>query len=331
MASSYSNYHPVDQILSNLAQEAVQGDDVFIADKIFENVQIPERSGTLLIEASRNYTGAGAGLSFERAPGSSRANIAGFDRSSTTYKASIYGAQDSIAREELEDSQFPGSEEQRLVKKVSRVLKLDRERRAAALLFDTSVYTTITPGTKFDAAGGDPLNYLHGSLVTDAVYAASHGNYPDTMILGHDVFRALSRSPEVRGIAGSVSAGLASGKMILTQEETLSILRAKLNIPNIFIGDARRDTAVAGATSAEAFIWEAETIWVGILKGSDAITNRSGVKLMPVSALNFAYKNMTAGQYDSLDMTRRYVWAEESGKFQVIDANYGILVNNCLT
>jgi len=329
MASSYSNYHPVDAILSNLAQEAVQGDDAFIADKIFESVQVPERSGTLLIEASRNYTGAGAGLSFERAAGSSRVNIAGFDRSSTTYKALIYGAQDSIAREELEDSQFPGSEEQRIVKKVSRVLRLDRERRAAALLFDTGTYTTITPATKFNAAGATPLDYLH-STPLETVFENAHGIYADTMILGHGVFRALSRSPEVRGIAGTASAGLASGQMILTQEETLSILRAKLGIPNIYVGDARRDSAVAGATSSESFIWDTESIWVGILRGSDAITNRSGVKLMPVSALNFNYKGMEAGQYDSLDLTRRYVWAEESGVLQVIDANYGVLVNNCL-
>ena len=56
MASSYSNYHPVDSILSSLAQEAVQGEQAFIANQIFETVQTPERSGTLLIEASRNFS-----------------------------------------------------------------------------------------------------------------------------------------------------------------------------------------------------------------------------------------------------------------------------------
>jgi len=124
---------------------------------------------------------------------------------------------------------------------------------------------------------------------------------------------------------------LASGNMILTQEETLSILRAKLGIPNIYVAEARQDSAVAGATSSEGFVWDTESIWIGILKGSDAITNRNGVKIMPLSAMNFKWKGMEAGQYDSLDLTRRYVWAEESCIYQVIDSDYGILVNDCLT
>ena len=51
---------------------------------------------------------------------------------------------------------------------------------------------------------------------------------------------------------------------------------------------------------------------------------------MPTAALNFKWKDMQAGQYDSLDLTRRHVWAEESCLYKIIDANYGVLVNNCL-
>ncbi len=75
MASSYSNRHPVDQILTSLVVEAVPSDDQLIADKICENITIPERSGTLLLEETRNFMGAGAGLDLERAPGSSRTSI----------------------------------------------------------------------------------------------------------------------------------------------------------------------------------------------------------------------------------------------------------------
>ena len=53
--------------------------------------------------------GAGAGLDLERAPGSARATIGGFDRSSQTFKAKIYAASDSIAMEDILDSQYPGS------------------------------------------------------------------------------------------------------------------------------------------------------------------------------------------------------------------------------
>ena len=50
MASSYSTIHPVDQILTSLVSEVVPSDSQLIANQIFENVKIPERSGTFLLE-----------------------------------------------------------------------------------------------------------------------------------------------------------------------------------------------------------------------------------------------------------------------------------------
>ena len=330
MASSYSNLHPVDQILTSLVVEAVPSDDQLIADKICENITIPERSGTLLLEETRNFMGAGAGLDLERAPGSSRTSIGGFDRSSTTFKAKIYGAQDSIAMEDILDSQYPGSEEQRIARKVARVMKLAREKRFADVLFDSTAFATSTPATKFDAAGAEPLTFLHE--LKDTVFAAAHGINPDSLIFGRDVFRQLARNPEIRGYVGSTSNGLASGNRILNDEAVLSVLRDVLGIPNVYVGQARQDNAVPGATSSEAYIWNGESIFMGILKGSDAIVQKSGnVKGMPVAALNFQFGSMVAGQYDSLDKTRRYVYAEEVHAVQAIDSTLGHVVTDCLT
>ena len=330
MASSYSNLHPVDQILTSLVVEAVPSDDQLIADKICENITIPERSGTLLLEETRNFMGAGAGLDLERAPGSSRTSIGGFDRSSTTFKAKIYGPQDSIAMEDILDSQYPGSEEQRIARKVARVMKLAREKRFADVLFDSTAFATSTPGTKFDAAGAEPLTFLHE--LKDTVFAAAHGINPDSLIFGRDVFRQLARNPEIRGYVGSTSSGLASGNRILNDEAVLSVLRDVLGIPNVYVGQARQDTAVPGATSSESYIWNGESIFMGILKGSDAIVQKSGnVKGMPVAALNFQFGSMVAGQYDSLDKTRRYVYAEEVHAVQAIDSTLGHVVTDCLT
>jgi len=330
MASSYSNLHPVDQILTSLVVEAVPSDDQLIADKICENITIPERSGTLLLEETRNFMGAGAGLDLERAPGSSRTSIGGFDRSSTTFKAKIYGAQDSIAMEDILDSQYPGSEEQRIARKVARVMKLAREKRFADVLFDSTAFATSTPATKFDAAGAEPLTFLHE--LKDTVFAAAHGINPDSLIFGRDVFRQLARNPEIRGYVGSTSSGLASGNRILNDEAVLSVLRDVLGIPNVYVGQARQDNAVPGATSSEAYIWNGESIFMGILKGSDAIVQKSGnVKGMPVAALNFQFGNMVAGQYDSLDKTRRYVYAKEVHAVQAIDSTLGHVVTDCLT
>jgi len=333
MASSYANLHPVDQILTSLVQEAVPSDDQLIADKVLETIKVPERSGTLLVENTRNFMGAGAGLDIERAPGSSRASIGGFDRSSQTFKAKIYSASDSIAMEDIFDSQYPGSEEARIAKKVARVMKLAREKRAADLLFGTANFNDNSSigqfGTKFNAAGAEGLSYLHE--LKDTVFENAHGINPDTLIFGRQLFRELARNPEVRGYVGDSSAGIASGNRILNDEAVIAVLRDVLGIPNIYVGQARQDTAVPGATSSESYIWTGDSLFMGILRGSDAIVQKSGnVKGMPVAALNLAFSDMVSGQYDSLDKTRRYVWGEEVNTFHAVDQNLGFIVTDCL-
>ena len=328
MASSYSNLHPVDQILTSLVVEAVPSDDQLIADKIFETIKVPERSGTLLLEQTRNFMGAGSGLDLERAPGT----IGGFDRSSQTFKAKIYAASDSIAMEDIFDSQYPGSEEARMARKVSRVMKLAKEKRAADLLFGTANFNdnnaTAEFGGKFDDAGAEPLSDLYD--LKNTVFEAAHGIMPDSLVMGYKVFRTLAKNPEVRGYVGSKGAGIAAGNRILNDEAVIAVLRDVLGIPNIYVGKARRDNAVPGATSDEAFIWTQTDIFMGILKGSDAIVQKSGnVKGMPVGALNLEFGGMQAGQYDSLDSTRRYVYAEEVHQFKAVDSTLGRIITAC--
>ena len=333
MASSYSNLHPVDQILTSLVQEVVPSDNQLIADKVLETIKVPERSGTLLVENTRNFMGAGAGLDIERAPGSSRASIGGFDRTSQTFKAKIYSASDSIAMEDIFDSQYPGSEEARIAKKVARVMKLAREKRAADLLFGTANFNNDSAtnefGGKFNVAGAEALSYLHE--LKDTVFEAAHGINPDTLIFGRQLFRELARNPEVRGYVGTSANGIASGERILNDEAVIAVLRDVLGIPNIHVGQARQDTAVPGATSSESYIWTGDSLFMGILRGSDAIVQKSGnVKGMPVAALNLAYNDMVSGQYDSLDKTRRYVWGEEVNTFHAVDSTLGRIITDCL-
>jgi hypothetical protein len=198
-------------------------------------------------------------------------------------------------------------------------------------MFSTAQFTNnTTPGTKFDAAGAEPLSFLHQEL--DTLRAANHGIVADTIVLGYDVFRALARNPEIRSFVGDSGQGIASGNRILADSAVLEVLRSVLAVPNVYVGSARRETAIPGATSSEADIWNTETIGLYILRGSDAVAQKSGgVKAMPVAALNMQYKGLQAGQYDSLDLVRRHVWGEHVQQFKLVDATRGRLLTNCLT
>ena len=152
------------------------------------------------------------------------------------------------------------------------------------------------------------------------------------MVAGqYDSIDSIARNPEVRGYVGS-STGIASGgDRILNDQAVIDVLRDVLGIPNVYVSAARRDTAVPGATASEAYIWTADSLFCGVLRGADAIVQKSGgVKAMPAAALNFQFGGMVAGQYDSIDSIARYVYAEEVQTFQALDATYGRIITDCL-
>jgi hypothetical protein len=327
--ASYSGLHPVDNILSNVLNEAIPSDMQLIAGQVFEPVQVTERSGTILSEESRSFMGE-PGADSRRAPGASRQELSHFNRSSTTFKCEIHSFADSIAMEDIEDSQYPMSEEMRSARRVQRALLLAQEKRAADALFDTANFTTATPATKFDAAGGEPLSYIHEQM--DVLRASNHGIMPDTMVLGYSVFRELARNPEVRSFVGNSSSGIASGLRILPNQDVLDVLKSVFQLQHVYVGEARRETAVAGATSSEAQIWEGETIGLYLMRGAMPEAKVSGnVKVMPVCGLDLRYKDYVAGQYDSLDRVRRHVYGEHVQQFQILDYTRGLLLTDTLT
>ena len=42
------------------------------------------------------------------------------------------------------------------------------------------------------------------------------------------------------------------------------------------------------------------------------------------------WNDMVAGQYDSLDKTRRYVYAEEVNVYHAVDSTLGRIITDCL-
>lgn len=338
---SYSNIHPVNEILKNLAIEAIPSDGQLIADKVIEKVDVSALgpSGTLLIEETRNFMGS-PDVDAERAPGASRQAIGNFDRTSTTFNTKIYSLKDAIAIEDIRYSQYPGNEETRSFRKVQRSMLLNRESRLANLLFGASNWGSYTSalgslgnsskGTQWNSAGAEPLTDLHALI--DVIRANAHGILPDTLVLGYGALRALSRAPDIRGFftAGSTASGTASGNRIMQDDMVISVLKEVLGLPNVFVGSARKETANAGLTSSQAQIWTDDSVFMGIMKGSDAVVNKNGTKVMPVAALNFEYAGFTSGSYDDLEMTKRTVWLEHTHQDKVIAQNYGFLLTDCL-
>lgn len=343
MAQSYSNLHPVDEILSSFASEASsQLDAQLIHQDLFETVKVPKsmRSGTILIENNNQYMGTA--LDLKRNAGASRVRQSSFDFESTTYRTIIRGLEASIAFEDLEDNQYPIDLLQREIRKITRSLMIDREKEAKNTLFTASNWTgyentlstfnasvnTDANGTKWDTAGAEPLVDL--LALSDTVRKNAYGMSSEmqTLVMGYDCFLALQRNPEVRGFLGSVSNGLASGSRILPQAEVIEVLKSVLGFKDIRVGRARNNSANPAQTQTTADIWNSDFLWLGVLKSPDgAVVGNSGsVKTSPASVLTLEVEGMKSGQYDSLDMVRRQVWVEHEYVNKVIKPEFGYLL-----
>lgn len=326
--ASYRSYHPVDPILTGLVVEMIQDESAFIAAQALEEITLPSRSATLLIENDRNFQGDVTAQTL-RAPGASRAEIASFDRTNLVIEAEDHGLSHAIPLREIKDSQFPMDEEARVARMVARALLIAKERRAAGLLFDTVTFNNTVPGTKWDAATGKPLQDMRDEA--DRQFKAS-GAYPDTMVIGYDAFSAICENPEVRGYIGDAGQGIASGERILQDSAAIDVLRRLIRVENIFVASARYESARPGLASSTNFIWDGETVFMGSLRLRDGVsTGTNTVKMGPLAAGNFVYEPWHSGSWESLDRINKHVWVEEGVKEKVIDADFGGVLSDCLT
>lgn len=329
---SYSQNHPVDEHLRNVAFGAVNSQD-FLFRRVLEPVRVEARSGTITIENARTFMGDPS-VSGERAPGAARARIQSKAPSTDTFLCGIYGYEDSIPMQDLRDWSHPGDLEDRQMEILANVAAIKRELRLKDALFNGSNFNTVAcasitngSGAKFSAAGGEPISDL--SLIRDEARANAHGIMPDTLILGYDVVSAISRNAEARGFLGDTSAGLASGSRVMMLSEVPQMLSNILGIPNVYVGASRYEGVRQGGTSAEVDVW-ADGVWMGNLRGGNPIASGNRVRVSAVGLADFVYEEDNAGRYDTPDMVARNIWLEHIHQYKVLDSNQGYYISDCV-
>jgi len=340
MAESYAQKHPVNEILSSVLFEAVQDLSLLIQDEVLPPVDVSTvgRTGTLLIENDRNLMGSPDADDL-RAPGAERKPITSHIRTTTTYTCDIRCLSDAIPMEDIEDSQFPGDEEERMVRRVGRSLRLKREDRVAQFFMSGApAWTTVAQaaipggsGLQVNVAGATPAVDWH--LAHDIVRGTSNGVDPSDMIIPYDVVRACGRNLELRGYVGDATLGVSGGgDRVMPTSAILAVLAQSVGNGSlrIHVGAMRHETAVKGVATAQADQWT-DTVWIGLLPGPNAVTvGKSRVRVEPAAAVSFSSMGWVGGMYDTLDLTARHVWAEYHRGDTVINLNRGLRISNVL-
>ncbi|MEE9158101.1 MAG: major capsid protein [Gammaproteobacteria bacterium] len=231
----------IDAPLSNIS--IAYRNDTYVGDKIFPIVPVDKQTDKYFIFTKdfwfRNSVE-------RRGPGASYAE-GGLEVSNTEYACINKGLSFPLPWETINnqdaaiDLETDGSEW------LSDQFMLDREIAIAAKIFDASAWgssTTLSGGSQWsDYANSDPIGDIHTAMETVKKLI---GRYPNSMLMGAEVWDKLKFHPDLLDIYKHTSAA------VLTREMVAKVFDG---INSLMVGDAIQNSAAEGATFSGGYIW----------------------------------------------------------------------------
>lgn len=208
------------------------------------------------------------------APGS-RVPRGGFGLSSTTYQAEQWGFGWPVPRRIRDNADAAVKSEMNATGRVMDKILLAREIAIAAVLTGSSwsgagslaatgdwTADTGTPIADFDLQTVGIMNKI--------------GKKANTAVMSYKVFRALRRHSDIIRFlgVGSASAGMPGGGRSGLADVTANVLSQILDIENIVVVNAIKNTAIEGATASYSPVLT-DTVWVGYVTKAPAIDEPS--------------------------------------------------------
>lgn len=221
----------------------------FVASRVFPVMSVPKQSGTFgkmpLEEIAKKN------IDIVRAPG------AGYTTDESkfsfdTYATVEYGVQEKVDdRERQMYRDFLEAEGFAAARAVNKLLTA-MEARVAAIVFNTTLYTSATEQGKgngaWDTAGGTPVTDVNAACNK---FYDNTGLWPNALVINRKVFRALRLNPEV--VAQVHSSG--AGSSVQSGDVTIANLSAVFDLPNIIVAGGTQNTADINDAASMSQIW----------------------------------------------------------------------------
>jgi len=253
----------VDRPLTNLSLGFLQDQDMFVADKVFPNIPVGNRSDEYFTYDRGEFN---RDEMEERAPGTQSAG-SGYTIGTDNYSAKVYAFHKDIHDQVRNNADPAISLEREATDFVTHKALIKREN-----LWVTNYFTAGDPGDTwtFDVDGDgtpsagsfDPTdaannqkqfwNVASSTPIEDVregkrFVQSITGFRPNVMTVGRGVFDALLDHPD---IVGRIDRGQTSGTALVARQT----LAALFELDEILIMDAIQNTANKGATNAHTFI-----------------------------------------------------------------------------
>ena len=173
-----------------------------------------------------------------------------WDVTTATYQAEEYALRDIVTDRDRANADAPLEPDQDAVTGVQELLLLDREARAAALMFDTS--TTFTSYTSALTNGWD--DYSNSTPFTNVETARTSViknalKMPNVMIMGYEVFVSIIHHPDI--LARIAYTGGPTNPALINE----NVLAQCFNVEKVLVGKAVYNSANVNQTTTSAFVW----------------------------------------------------------------------------
>lgn len=232
-----------DAILSNISVAYMQGQNQFIADKVFPIVPVDKKSDSYYTYTKNDWFRDEAA----RRADSTESAGSGYGVSTASYSCDVWAMHKDVGDQMVANADSPLDPEGDAAEFVTQRLLLRRELQWVSDYFTTSVWATdVTGGTDFTQwstyATSDPLNDVEEGKET---VLGSTGFMPNTLVLGYQTFRQLKNHPDL----------VDRIKYTSSQTLTPGLMASLFDIDRVLVAKAVKATNVEGGTAAYSFAY----------------------------------------------------------------------------
>lgn len=232
----YKYPFPVDPVLTSIS--LAYKNSRYIADLVLPRVKVPAESFKYRVFDKEAYLTVPETLIGRKGQ---------YNEVELTFKTASastvdYGLEQVVTLKDIETAKLQSYDpQQKAVEYLTELMALDRERRAAAIIFDAQTYAAgqvkqLNSDQKFSNNQSDPVNTLISAL--DVPFFR-----PNTVVMGREVFSALSRHPKIlRTVYPN-----ADGNGVINSQQLATIL----NVDRVLIGESKLNFAKRGGSNIQ--------------------------------------------------------------------------------
>ena len=232
----------------------------FIADKVVpENPYLELQQGKIPVEnSSRDNLDTKPTASMEKAP-----KVTG-STDFVEYKTKKYRRSYDVIPEnfriDLPKDIAKLKDQQKGVRIVTRKLKVLFEYLVSKKIFDTSVFTNVTPSTAWsDYASSTPVADI---LSQASVIKQKRGIKPNTVIFGQNAYNYILSNNKITTSIKNIE------DQIVKDNRLLDLIRTgdSQDLQAFYVGEATTNNANPGQSESRDFIWNPNLVWVGYIQ-----------------------------------------------------------------